>query len=461
MSETIKISQMEVIDAASGEMLFEVSIKRDDIWRTRSVSADQLKQWLDGEFELSELGTASKKDIEFFLQSANNLSDLDDAEAARANLELGSAATEDSDLFLQTEKNLSDLEDVEDARANLGLGSGATSDADDFMRKDSNLGDVASAPQARDNLGLGSAATREADDFATAAQGAKADGAIPALEKGAPTGVATLNADGKLRAEQVPRLAISEPFVVSSEQEMLALDVQVGDVAIRTDSSETFILQQEPAGDINNWLQILTPPDGVTSFNGRAGTVESESGDYSADQISYASASVKDELERLESEKVEKEAGKGLSANDFTDSDKQKLDGIENEANKTEVVQETGDSSTAVMSQEAVTEALGESLKSQNHVYAQKTVTGETYEITDADNGHIIFFTSGTGVDVSFASVTMPVNCVLVQAGDGAVELIDAVVSLDDATATRGKGAAVSLVYNVSGGFWWAGGGIE
>lgn len=97
---------------------------------------------------------------------------------------------------------------------------------------------------------------------------------------------------------------------------------------------------------------------GVTSFNGRAGAVDPEAGDYSADQISYDSASVKDELERLESEKVDKEAGKGLSANDFSDDDKQKLDGIEEEANKTEVVQGTGDSTTAVMSQEATTNAL-------------------------------------------------------------------------------------------------------
>src|SRR5690625_1480121 len=171
MSETIKISQMEVIDTASGEMLFEVSIKKNDVWRTRSVSAGQLKDWLDGEFELSELGTASKKDIEFFLQSANNLSDLDSADDARINLGLGSAATEESGKFLQTEKNLSDLDNAEDARLNLGLGSGATSDADDFMRKDSNLGDVASAPTARDNLGLGSAATRDTDDFVTSFNG--------------------------------------------------------------------------------------------------------------------------------------------------------------------------------------------------------------------------------------------------------------------------------------------------
>lgn len=44
------------------------------------------------------------------------------------------------------------------------------------------------------------------------------------------------------------------------------------------------------------------------------------------------------ELKDLDNNKVEKEEGKGLTKNEFTDTDKDKLDGIEEKANKTEIV---------------------------------------------------------------------------------------------------------------------------
>src|SRR5699024_217265 len=56
--------------------------------------------------------------------------------------------------------------------------------------------------------------------------------------------------------------------------------------------------------------------------------------------------------------KVDKVVGKGLSTNDYTDDEKLKLEKIEEEANKTNIVQETGNSDTDVMSQEAVSEEL-------------------------------------------------------------------------------------------------------
>ena len=57
--------------------------------------------------------------------------------------------------------------------------------------------------------------------------------------------------------------------------------------------------------------------------------------------------------------KVDKITGKGLSTEDYTSSDKNKLANIEQEANKTIVVNQTGTSTTDVMSQNAVTVALG------------------------------------------------------------------------------------------------------
>ncbi len=56
--------------------------------------------------------------------------------------------------------------------------------------------------------------------------------------------------------------------------------------------------------------------------------------------------------------KVDKVSGKGLSTEDFTAAEKAKLEGIEAEANKTVVVQSTGNSTTSVMSQDVVTTEL-------------------------------------------------------------------------------------------------------
>lgn len=97
--------------------------------------------------------------------------------------------------------------------------------------------------------------------------------AIPASEKGAANGVATLGADGKLPVAQLPALAITDSFVVANEAAMLGLSAEVGDIAIRSDLSKTFILQALPATDIANWKELATPTDTVTSVNGQTGAV--------------------------------------------------------------------------------------------------------------------------------------------------------------------------------------------
>lgn len=64
--------------------------------------------------------------------------------------------------------------------------------------------------------------------------------------------------------------------------------------------------------------------------------------------------------------KVDKIAGKGLSTEDYTSSDKNKLANIEQEANKKIVVNQTGKSTTDVMSQNAVTTVLSSKADSSN-----------------------------------------------------------------------------------------------
>lgn len=98
-------------------------------------------------------------------------------------------------------------------------------------------------------------------------------GAIATTAAGAANGVATLDAGGKIPSTQLPPIAITDTFVVSSQAAMLALTAQVGDVAVRTDIQENFILQSEPASTLANWIQLETPPGGVTSVDGMTGAV--------------------------------------------------------------------------------------------------------------------------------------------------------------------------------------------
>lgn len=92
-------------------------------------------------------------------------------------------------------------------------------------------------------------------------------------EKGKPNGYAGLDKDGKIPTEQLPHISITETYVVNTQAAMLALSAQVGDVAIRTDLSKSFILQNEPASTLANWQELLTPTDAVQSVNGKTGVV--------------------------------------------------------------------------------------------------------------------------------------------------------------------------------------------
>ena len=85
--------------------------------------------------------------------------------------------------------------------------------------------------------------------------------------------VPVLDSNGKLVETVIPAVAISETYVVDSQSAMLALNAQVGDVAIRTDVSKSFILQAIPATTAANWKELLTPDCKVISVNGKQGAV--------------------------------------------------------------------------------------------------------------------------------------------------------------------------------------------
>ena len=103
-------------------------------------------------------------------------------------------------------------------------------------------------------LGLGTAATKNTGT---------GNGNIPILD-----------ADGKLADSVIPKVALTNTFVVASQAAMLALTTaQEGDVAVRTDLNKTFIVKTTGYATLANWQELLTPTDSVTSVNGSTGAV--------------------------------------------------------------------------------------------------------------------------------------------------------------------------------------------
>ena len=100
----------------------------------------------------------------------------------------------------------------------------------------------------------------------------KADFDLFVATKAQASGLASLDANGKLLTTQLPALALTETNTVASEAVMLALTAQKGDVAVRTDVDKTYILAGEDPAVLADWVEILTPLDGVTAImrNGNA-----------------------------------------------------------------------------------------------------------------------------------------------------------------------------------------------
>jgi len=74
--------------------------------------------------------------------------------------------------------------------------------------------------------------------------------------KGAANGYVPLDAGALIPNAYLPPLAITNTFVVVSQAEMLALDAQVGDVCVRLDTTENYILAVEPATVLGNWTKL-------------------------------------------------------------------------------------------------------------------------------------------------------------------------------------------------------------
>ena len=103
---------------------------------------------------------------------------------------------------------------------------------------------------------------------------------ISSSEKASINGVATLDGFGKIPANQMTSIAISNTFVIASEVDMLALTTaQRGDIAIRSDIHTSLILTALPYSNLSNWQELLTPLATVQTVNGKQGVVTLNSGE--------------------------------------------------------------------------------------------------------------------------------------------------------------------------------------
>lgn len=113
--------------------------------------------------------------------------------------------------------------------------------------------DAIAPADARTLLELGTAALKDAGNTA---------GKIPLI-----------GANGKLDTAIMPQLTITDVKTVGSQAEMLALDVQQGDVCRRADEKMVYILAGNDPKVLANWLPWLTPECDVISVNGKTGIV--------------------------------------------------------------------------------------------------------------------------------------------------------------------------------------------
>lgn len=103
-------------------------------------------------------------------------------------------------------------------------------------------------------------------------------GTVATKDTGTSAGnVPILGTGGKLSETLIPNLAITDTFTADSESAMLALTVQQGDVCIRTDLNKSFICTGATGTGgsvtVDDWQELASPPDAVSSVNGQLGTV--------------------------------------------------------------------------------------------------------------------------------------------------------------------------------------------
>jgi hypothetical protein len=99
-------------------------------------------------------------------------------------------------------------------------------------------------------------------------------GKLDASRLGVPNGVATLNTAGQIPEHQMPAISFIDVYERDSEQGMLGLVTQKGDVCVRSDLNRSFIRNANPGETLAGWTELRTPTDAVLTVDGRVGAVD-------------------------------------------------------------------------------------------------------------------------------------------------------------------------------------------
>jgi|SRR5665213_260150 len=98
-------------------------------------------------------------------------------------------------------------------------------------------------------------------------------GAAPTVHSHALTDITGLMSGSKIDPSIMPSIAIGEIFTVTTQAAMLALTAQTGDMAVRTDTNEGYVLSANDPTTLANWILFSHPVGGVVSVAGRTGAV--------------------------------------------------------------------------------------------------------------------------------------------------------------------------------------------